>query len=112
MKEIIAIFHNISQKENEVEGTLPTQSMIPYDTGKKEIKDNFLQKHVWRHRAPHIRKSNSELYVKNYVSLWCGISSMFVGLPQHWKIGSMNDSLREDIALIISIDVERAADKM
>lgn len=46
MKEIIAIFHNISQKENEVEGTLPTQSMIPYDTGKKEIKDNILQKHV------------------------------------------------------------------
>lgn len=37
---------------------------------------------------------------------------MQVGLPQHSKIGSMNDKLRGEIALIISIDVERAADKM
>lgn len=41
-----------------------------------------------------------------------GFLQCLLGLPQHWKIGSMNDSLREDIALIISIDVERAADKM
>ena len=37
---------------------------------------------------------------------------MYVGLPQLSKISSMNDKLRGEIALIIPIDVERAADKM